>query len=93
MLFEKFEIILCLLAGLVVLVLGLLFGMEFSAILIRLLIALFVFYIIGLIVKGYLRRKVFFKTDDEDEDADNNAQDEESLDAPAEAATDEENTA
>jgi len=60
-LLEKFEIILCLFAGLVVLIVGILVNAEFSAVLIRLLITLFGFYVLGLAVRIYMQKRVFFK--------------------------------
>jgi len=65
---EKFEIALCLIAGLVVLVAGIITNLEFSAILIRLIIVIVAFYIIGLIAKAYLRKKVLFEPSQQDED-------------------------
>jgi len=78
---DKFDILLCLLAGLAVLVIGFVLDMELSAILIRLLITLIVFYIIGAIIKAYLRKTVFFEepepdfeSDDENENENENEQ-------------------
>jgi len=64
-LLEKIDVLLCLLAGLVVLILGIVLDMELAAILSRLLIALVVFYIIGAIAKAYLRKTVFFEVDED----------------------------
>ena len=60
MLLEKFEIILCLFAGLVVLIVGILVNAEFSAVLIRLLITLSAFYVLGLAARIYMQKKIFF---------------------------------
>ena len=73
MLTEKFEIFLALLAGLILLVMGIFLNFTLPAILLRLLIVLVVFYIIGLAVKTYLRKKIFFEpepepTEESDED-------------------------
>ncbi|MCL2572988.1 MAG: hypothetical protein FWE34_00370 [Defluviitaleaceae bacterium] len=65
MLLDKFEIFLALLAGLILLVVGILMNFGLPDILLRLLIALISFYIIGLIVKTYLRKKIFFDTEEE----------------------------
>ena len=62
---EKIDVLLCLLAGLVVLILGIVLDMELAAILTRLLIALVVFYILGAIVKAYLRKTVFFEVEED----------------------------
>ena len=68
MLTEKFEIFLALLAGLILLVMGFFLNFTLSAILLRLLIVLVVFYIIGLIVKTYLRKRIFFEPEPETDD-------------------------
>jgi len=59
MLLDKFEIFLPLFAGLILLIMGILMNLTFPAILLRLLIVLVVFYIIGAIVKAYLRSRIF----------------------------------
>lgn len=66
MLTEKFEIFLALLAGLILLVVGILMNFSLPAILLRLLIVLAAFYIIGLVVKTYLRKRIFFEIEDEE---------------------------
>ena len=67
MLTEKFEIFLALFAGLILLVAGILMNFSLPGILLRLLIVLAVFYIIGFAVKTYLRKRIFFTTEAEDE--------------------------
>lgn len=59
MLFEKFEILLALLAGLVVLIVGIVVSADIASVLIRLLIALISFWLLGKIIKIYLKTKVF----------------------------------
>ena len=68
MLIEKFEIFLALLAGLIVIALG--FFMQFSlpGILLRLLIVLVVFYIVGLAAKTYLRKRIFVEIETNETD-------------------------
>ncbi|MDR2183722.1 MAG: hypothetical protein LBE55_06065 [Clostridiales bacterium] len=73
MLTEKFEIFLALLAGLILLVMGILLEMALPAILLRLLIVLAAFYAIGLIVKTYLRKRIFFEAAKEQEPAEEGA--------------------
>ena len=92
MLIEKFEIFLALFAGLIILIIG--FWMNFSlpAILLRLLIVLVVFYIIGLAAKTYLRKKIFFEIETEEEiDNDENIDGEEVLAEANEAGENTEN--
>ena len=67
MLVEKFEIFLALFAGLILLVMGILVNFTLPAILLRLLIVLVVFYVVGLVVKTYLRKRIFFEIEVEDE--------------------------
>ena len=61
MLTEKFEIFLALFAGLILLVMGFFMNFSLPDILLRLLIVLVTFYVIGLIVKTYLRKRIFFE--------------------------------
>ena len=72
MLIEKFEIFLALFAGLILLVMGILYNFTLPAILLRLLIVLVVFYVIGLIVKTYLRKRIFYEieTSESEEESD-----------------------
>lgn len=67
MLVDKFEIFLALFAGLILLVMGFIYNFTLPDILLRLLIVLVIFYIIGLIVKTYLRKRIFFETEVETE--------------------------
>jgi len=71
MLIEKFEIFLTLFAGLILLVLGLVYNFALSDVLLRLLIVMAAFYVIGLIVKTYLRKRIFFEIETEQTHEDN----------------------
>ncbi|MDR2167783.1 MAG: hypothetical protein LBE35_08060 [Clostridiales bacterium] len=59
MVLDKLEYIVSLLAGLGVAIGGFAAGQELPTVLLHLFIALIVFYIIGLIIRIYLRAKVF----------------------------------
>ena len=63
MLIDKFEIFLALFAGLILLVMGIVMNFTLPAVLLRLLIVLIAFYLIGFIVKTYLRKRIFFETE------------------------------
>ena len=66
MLIEKFEIFLALLAGLALLIMGFIMRFSLPDILLRLLIVLVAFYIVGLIVKTYLSKRIFVKIETEE---------------------------
>jgi phage shock protein PspC (stress-responsive transcriptional regulator) len=79
MLIDKFEIFLALLAGLILLVMGIVMRFTLPAILLRLLIVLAAFYIIGLIVKTYLRKRIFFTAETKEDSDEGHAEGEEAL--------------
>jgi len=71
MFYEKLQIFLALLAGLIALVLGIILNMEFADIILRVLIVILVFLILGSIVKSILNKRVFVSKDEEDILSDN----------------------
>jgi len=75
MLTEKFEIFLALFAGLIILVMGFFLTFTLPEILLRLLIVLVVFYIIGLAAKTYLRRRIFVEPEAVEEPAEETSDD------------------
>jgi len=67
---DKLESIVSLLAGLGVLIGGFLIGHELTTVLLNLFIVMLAFYIIGLVVRIYLRAKIFPILVEEDEEID-----------------------
>ena len=65
---DKLEYIVSLLAGLAIAITGFAVGFELTTVLLHLFIAMVVFYLIGLVVRIYLRAKVFPYPVEEDEE-------------------------
>ncbi|MCL2415180.1 MAG: hypothetical protein FWD01_00030 [Defluviitaleaceae bacterium] len=70
--YEKFSILLSFFAGLIMLIIGIITRPEPGNLIIRLLITLAAFYILGGIIKLYLDIKVFPKQPEEDKEQDDN---------------------
>ena len=68
MVLDKLEYILALLAGLGVAIGGAVLGLEFTTLLLHLLIVMAAFFVVGMVVRIYLRAKVFPHPVDEDEE-------------------------
>jgi len=89
---DKLEYIVSLLAGLGVLIGGFLLRQELVTVLFNLIIVMLIFYIIGLVVRIYLRAKIFPIPVEEDEaiDEDYELLDDELTEGIIESALDEE---